>query len=130
MERSASTITLSDLIEASAREDWDFVDAHISGHANNPDAIAWAIQDGMNDTDGNIRDLAVSLLERSSTELSSETIQKLYSLFDDENRYVGFRSAFALFTHNERSSLVLTKINEALLDEDVSDIAEGYLAEI
>ncbi len=121
---------LRELQSAATREDWDFVDTHLTGLSNDPKALDWSTNKGLTDEDDNLRDLAVSLLEKSSAELKPDITKKLLELFEDKNPYVGFRSAFALFSHGDRSPEVLAKIHEAVLDEEVREIAEGYLSQL
>lgn len=130
MEKPIEQVTLSDLQKAAIREDWEFVDSHLATTINNPRVLEWSVNEGIVDKDGNLRDLAISFLERSPVKLEPETTQKLREMFADENPYVGFRSAFALFTHGDRSSEVIAKIHEAVLDEDVREVAEGYLSQL
>ena len=129
-EKPMRRVTLTNLRTAAIREDWDFVDAHLAGAANDPGVLDWSTQQGLTAKDGNLRDLAVSFLEKSTDELRPETTKRLHELFVDENPYVGFRSAFALFAHGDRSAEVIAKIHEAILDEDVKEIAEGYLSQL
>lgn len=74
--------------------------------------------------------MAVSFLEKTTVAIKPEIAEKLGEMFDDENPYVGFRAAFALFVHGDRSKKVISKIREAASDEDVREIAKGYLAEL
>ena len=118
-----------DLINAAKENRWDFVDEHIAVLANDEGVTAWALNEGLEDADGNVRDLAASVLEKSPASLPEATKTKLLQLMtDDANPYVRFRSAFALYVRGERSPEVITKMQEAEKDSDVSGIAKDYLS--
>lgn len=86
---------------------------------------------GVDDRDDNIRDLAVSAIEKSEQPLTEEQKEKLRSLmFGDLNPFVQYRSAFALFNRGDRLEEVINKIQEAAKNEDVRKIAEGYLSQL
>lgn len=122
--------SLEDLIDAARAERWDFVDENIAGVAGDANVVAWASGGGLEDADGNVRDLAASILEKSSAELSGPIKDKLRELMgNDENQYVQFRSAFALYVRGERSPDVIAKLDEAGRDPATADIAKGYLSE-
>lgn len=119
---------LQQLQEFARKEQWEEMDALIPRVCNDAKVIAWSLQQGIYDTDGNIRDLAVSLLEKSGYQLTDEDKEKLYKLLEnDSNIYVQFRSAFTLFNGGDRSEKVVAKMHEAEADVDVSEIAKEYL---
>ena len=119
-----------EMIDAARAERWDFVDEHIGEFADNPEVFAWAAGGGLEDADGNIRDLAASILEKSTKSLEPRTRGKLLSLIDgDPNIYVQFRSSFALYVRGYRLEKVVLKLREASKDPATENIAKGYLAE-
>ncbi len=121
------SLTLEELKDAAAREDWDSIDTAL-GDGERQDYIEWARGGGMDDEDGNLRDLAVSILEKSPDELGEDITEKLLSLMgNDENPYVRYRSAFVLYGHDIRNAGIEAVLQEALKDEDVAEIARGYL---
>lgn len=121
------TLSLEELQDAARREDWDAVDTSLSAGEIEEYEI-WAVANGMEDEDPNVRDLAVSILERSSQPLKPKVCDKLVSLMgNDSNPYVQFRSAFALFSHGVRSKGVMSTLHAALADDDTAEIAQGYL---
>ena len=130
MEKSQPGIGLTDLRKAAKRKDWDLVDAQLSVVANDSATLRWSLNSGLRSSNAQLRDLAVSVLERTAEELKPKVTKRLLTMFDDSNPYVGFRSAFALFSHGDRSPKVLEKIREAVGDEEVREIAEGYLAQL
>lgn len=124
-------VCLNDLIRAARRGEWGLIDAAIPPMANDSEVISWVWGKGIGSKDGNLRDLAVSILEKSSYELKPENREKLRELLKgDENPYVQFRAAFTLFNRGDRSGVVIDKLYEATGNEDVCQIAQGYLAQL
>lgn len=123
--------SFSDLLAAAHKEEWEKVDDNISKFCDDPVIIRWALTIGISNGDGNLRDLAVSIIEKSSCKLDEQNILDLLQKLDqDENPYVRFRSAFALFTHGDKSEKVIKKIREAMQNNAVKEIAEGYLSQV
>ena len=130
------TFHLKSLISA-AKEDtdegWQFIDAILAkeGAANQPELLPWAKENGLHDTNGYVRDLAVSILEKSTLRIDEKTKNILLNhMQNDTNPYVQFRSAFTLFNKGIKTTKVIAKIREALTDPDVKEIAGGYLKEV
>lgn len=130
-----SNLSLSQL-EAWARGgDWDKIDAVIKSIAEVPQFILGAVG-RIDDENYDIRDLAASILEATSLELAEGTKRALYERLDGnyegDGRFASFRAAFALFKHGDRSQVVVDAIRIASVDEDeqVSEIAKGYLAQL
>ena len=120
------------LISAAKRENWGFVDHSIDGIVHVPEYYKWAYSEGLKDPDGDVRDLAVSIIEKSDIPEQEFGLMRdsLYGLMlKDSNRYVRFRAAFALANHGTKryEGEVVGKLNEALGDKDVRDIAQNYL---
>ncbi len=93
-------ISLSNLKEAAQKENWGIVDENLPTVCDNPDFVNWALQEGLSDPNGDLRDLAVSLLEKSKHKLEPKEVKKLKRLMGtDKNHYVRFRASFALFNH-------------------------------
>ncbi len=117
------------LLQAAQQEEWDTVDGALSAGVNDR-YIGWALESGLDVKDPNLRDLAASIIEKSDTELEPGTLDKLMVLVvGDENLYVRFRAAFALFSHGSRDPKVMETLRAALKDEDddVVRIARDYL---
>lgn len=131
MEIPQGKPTLRDLQQAAREERWKFIDPVLPGLADDPIILGWSLGKGLRNKNGNLRDLAVSCLEKSAADLKLPVIRRLERMMDsDENRYVRFRAAFTLFNRGNRSTEVMQKIREALEDEDVKTIAKGYLAQL
>ncbi len=121
-------VNLEGLIGAAQSEDWDRVDVVLPELVDNPETVSWATQ-ALDDKDGNLRDLAASIFERSQIDLQPEVQGRLRLMISvDENPYAQFRAAFALFSRGDRSPEVMAKMNEAMKDPDVKEIAERYLS--
>ncbi len=125
-------MNMQDLIGAAKREEWKFVDAHLSEICNSPSNIEWALGPGLDDSDGNVRDLAASLLEKADLQPSAfEQMQlRLHNvMMHDSHPYARYRSAFALAAHGPGPYRedVIRVLGEARTDPDVSKLAEGYL---
>lgn len=121
-------LDLKELISAAQTERWDFVDKHIALLADTPEAPVWATSEGLEAADDQVRDLAASILEKSSAPLLEHTKGKLLQVMAaDKNIYAQFRSAFALYAHGDRSPEVLTKMEEASQDPATAEIAKKYL---
>lgn len=128
---SPDPISFDDLKAAAQKEDWETVDGQVESFCDQPDVIEWALGDGLKDEDGNLRDLAATLIQQSDCKLEEEDRTTLMErLENDENPYVKFRAAFALFAHGDRSEQTINKIQEAAQDEDVEEIARGYLSQL
>jgi hypothetical protein len=123
---------IEELKKAARRGDWDFVDRRIAEIVDEPIYYKWAFLAGTGDLDGNVRDLAVSIIERSNIPEKEFAVMRmpLYQLMlEDDNIYVGFRAAFALANHGPGAykESVIEKLGEARRDKDVESIARGYL---
>lgn len=120
--------TLESLQSAAVKEDWESVNQHIKSICNDSKSITWALEEGISNLDRNLRDLGVSILEVSDYVLKPEDIDKITELLQkDENPYVRFRAAFTLFNRGHKTNEVMDKMQEALQDPDVKEIAEQYL---
>ncbi len=122
---------LARLQELALAENWDAADALIDEGCRDEAVMTWAGSIGVSSPDYQLRDLAVSLFERSSDPLPPGIEGRLETLMHtDENQYVQFRAAFALFTHGVRTDDVVSMLRDALGDPDVAEIAKGYLDEL
>ncbi len=124
-------VTLISLISAAEQEDWDFIDTTLASVADNPNNVLWAFGNGVFSEDGNVRDLAVSIVEASQHFLEPDQAEVLQNLMQsDKNTYVRFRAAFALYNRGERSPEVMQVMQEALQVDDVKEITQGYLDQL
>ncbi len=121
-----------DLIQAAKKENWDYVDNAIESNADK--YSSWAYNQGIMNTDNNVRDLAVSILEKAHFDGRFSGMRAtIYTLMTtDSHKYVRFRSAFTLAAHGpgEYKDSVLQTLKEAEQDEDVSEIARKYIEKL
>lgn len=121
-------MSVGELREAAKREDWDKVDETLSLVCDDPAYVDKAIGDWLPDKDENVRDLGVSLLEKTHSSKFEEIKPQLRKMMrEDTNPYVEYRAAFALYAHGDRSIEVIAMLEAAKGDDDVAEIAERYL---
>jgi|SRR3989344_804257 len=126
-EVDMSKPSLAELQTLAVAEEWDAIDHVLQGVADNDEYLGWA-ETAVENEDPNLRDLAISLFEKSSIDLKPTVAEALTDhMRTDENPYVRFRSAFALFQHGSRDTNVINTIKRAPEDEDVANIAQSYL---
>lgn len=119
---------LEQLIQFAKEENWEAMNALIPQVCDNEEFIHWSLNTGLKDENDNVRDLAVLILEKSHYPLTETNVDLLETLMQtDKNMYVQFRAAFTLYNRGMRSDTVMSRMHEALLDEDVKDIAAKYL---
>ena len=119
------------LVRAAKEENWDYVDSVIPEICNRKESLEWAYNTGIRDEDDNVRDLAVSILEKASIDSSGfdRMRDKIAELMEsDPNPYVRYRSAFTLAAHGpgKYRDNVLKVLKEAEQDRDVSEISKNY----
>jgi HEAT repeat protein len=124
---------IKDLINAAKSEDWEAIDEAIPKICDSEEYLLWAYETGIKDKNKDVRDLAVSILEKShmpATRFKPMAPEILKLMKSDSNPYVRFRSAFALVAHNEATEAVKNTLMEAQKDPDVAKIAEEYLGRL
>lgn len=129
MEGSKPNYTLREVVNAASEENWDLVDGAIPLLAQEDKTLDWAKKEGLANEDDNLRDLAASIFEKTDQEIDDKIKGRLTAmLLKDDNPYASFRAAFALYNKGDRSERVMSKMHEALGDEDVREIAENYFS--
>lgn len=124
-------ISLPNLIADAQQGKWSSVDRNLPLVCDNLVFVDWALENGLGDPNGDLRDLAVSILEQSEHELEPDEIGKLKNMMKtDGNPFVQFRAAFALFNHGVRPPEVIEKLHQASRDKDVGEIAKNYLKQL
>ncbi|MFH1210844.1 MAG: hypothetical protein V1645_02915 [archaeon] len=123
---------LDELIKAAKKEDWAYVDKKIATIKDYEPFISWAFPTAIHDSDGNLRDLGVSLIEKAPIKEDEFKMMRpqLFKLMQtDPNTYVRFRSAFALAAHGpgRYSKEVIQTLKKAEKDKEVATIAKQYL---
>jgi hypothetical protein len=137
-EAVADSVRLGDMIDAARGEKWKKVDKIIPTITDNPFFYRWAYSEGIRDDNGNVRDLAASIIEKSKIpkgEFFGMRDTLIYRMLIDRNQYVKYRLAFALaehgtgFEHFIRQEIIRV-LNDAKKDNDVGNIAKGYLKKL
>ncbi len=124
-------LDLQGLQKAAQQEQWELVDAQLPYFVDDEKTLNWVRSEGLSSDNPHLRDLAASIFQGSSMELTEDDIQQLRGMMGiDANPYARYRASFALFTHGQRDADVLIRIREALNDPDVKEIAAGYLQEL
>ena len=121
-------MTVEKLIEKARQENWDEIDKILPEVCDSESYVRWAANQGIFYDDDNIRDLAASILEKTNHPYFSTAKDGLKKMtISDSNPYARFRAGFALYAHGDRSKDVLKVLEDAMADEDVANIAKGYL---
>jgi len=119
---------LKKLAESGKDADWEQIDAEIPKICNNPLYLERCGKLINNENEG-VRDLAVSILEKTK-HLTGRNKKMLSILMKtDPNNYVKYRSAFALAAHGDMSNKIKNVLEQAKGDEATAEIAEGYLSQ-
>lgn len=123
-------IPLDKLLAAARQEDWDLIDQELPRTAQDSSFDQYA-KELLNNNDPQARDLGASYFELCPRELDKDTTSQLTHMLEaDRNPYARYRSAFALFTHGNRTPSVVNMLREATTDPDVREIAQGYLDQL
>ncbi|MCF7866714.1 hypothetical protein K9L67_04790 [Candidatus Woesearchaeota archaeon] len=128
-------LIINKLILAAETEDWDYIDKKILEITKKTEYAKWAFKQGIYDKNDNVRDLAVSIIEKSEIPIEKfdEMKNTLIELMkNDKNPYVKFRSAFSFVNHGQGKydPLIKKTIEIATSDSDVKEIAKEYLSKI
>ena len=112
---------------------WERIDGVLPGVCNDAYALDWA-RENLESEDTDLRDLAASLFEASSLELSDQDILGLETLMKEDEDFPGFRAACALAKRlgvDRRIEFLRGGIEDKLKafadDQDVADIVAEYI---
>ncbi len=125
-------MAMEDIIKAAIEENWDYVDERIPEVCDIPENQIRALE-LLKDFDGNLRDLGASIIQKAHIPPKRflrfrEALAE--NVLSDPHKYAKYRAAFALAEHGPGISYrrrVLKVLREASSDEDVGEIARGYL---
>ena len=113
---TTNTLKFDDLIKRAKKgtnEDWDFVDTNLSGFLSF-EYVDWALRGGLINPDGNVRDLAATLLARSDVEIDPVDLSWMAGFMEtDPNDFVRHWLANALYKRGNRSGLTVLLVKEA-----------------
>lgn len=120
---------INNLIEKAKKEEWEEIDAKINADnfCDFPQVLEWTDK-GLDDEEEGVRDLAASILELSSGDLSDKQKEKLEgNMARNEGGFDEFRAACALANHGGKSADIEKKLEEFVDNPDTKEIAEKYL---
>jgi len=116
-------------IETAARNDWPAFDSRILEVCNLKAWVKWT-EVGVVSKILDERDLAVSILEKTRMNLDGNKTKKLIRLMaEDENLHLRRKAAIALWRHGNRCGNVVSRLNEALSDDELREEVRGLLSE-
>lgn len=130
--------TIIDLAIRGEDDDWAQIDKFLPSMSNSEEVSMWAKYNLKNPNYG-LQDLAASILELTHTNLEDTVVEGLFELLSEENKenpYPSFRATCALAKriHDPRiakyKEIIRTKLQLFIDDEDVSQIARYYLANL
>ncbi len=111
---------------------WERIDKklNVSGFCDDPRVLSFATRK-LDHPNGNVRELAVSIFERSTKPLKDEVHDKLVVLMDKDLYNVRYRCAFALFSKGGKTEEVMATLRGALSSEvpAYSQTAVNYLSQ-
>lgn len=117
-------------------EIWERIDTVLPDFCHDNYALNWA-RDNFQSAQADLRDLAASLFEISSLELSAEDICVLEKLMGEDEGFAGFRAACALARRLATDArieplrgAIETKLEAFADDEDVAGIVAEYIENI
>jgi len=127
-----------DLARKNTDENWEKINSLLPQYTDQQEFFSWA-GENLKNSDSGLRDLAASIFEQTKLPLDDAIVKGLFKLMeetDEENPYPSFRAACALAKKHE-DERVSGKINQVrrelqsfVEDEDVSEIAKGYLKKV
>lgn len=124
-------VSLTDMQHAAMAENWTFVDEHINDVCNEQETIDWVHNDGLFDEDHTMRDLAVSILEKTDFPLLEDDEFTLTELLEnDTDKSVRFRAACALAKQDIDSPTIRQTLEAYVDDNQLGTIAQGYIDQL
>lgn len=98
--------------------DWDYITANLSTHTDRQ-GVAWALTEGLADRNGNIRDLAGTILATSDEPLRQEhQAIVLRAMVGEQNHFARYWMSNALYKRGNRTPEVVTVWHAACNDDD------------
>ena len=121
--------TIERLIALAKEEKWAEVDEALPKLRKDNEIRIWAYKKGLFEEDGNVRDLAASILEKADWFENQRLIHDLVynTLRQEKHPYARFRMACALVAHGYKEPEVIEVLENA--PDDVKPIALKYLVQ-
>lgn len=123
-------LPFEDLLEAAKRGDWGFVDYCLEYSHLTPERVAWAIREGVSDSDVDVRELAATVLEDSDAKIvftDDESALLLRRMREEDCDLVRYRIAIALYRRKNCDPLVIEAMHEAALNRYIYKEARALL---
>lgn len=112
-EERRPSITLLYFLRLAKQGDWDQFDATVFQIRNDPAWLQWATE-GIEHPEVDIRDLAISILERTSKPLLVVQLDALMNVLStDANLHLRRKAAITLFIKGTKSKPVINQLQEA-----------------
>ena len=121
--------SFQDLLAVAKKGKWDDVDRHLNPKIISVKDFIWAENEGIRDTDQEVRDFAATTLivggKRYAIDLAKQSV--LTDLMMKEPYHiVQYRLAVALYVQRNRYPFVTQMFNKALADPDVGPVARAH----
>ncbi len=110
--------TVNHFLSLAGEENWSAFDEKVIEVSNRPEMIGW-LPSGFKDERINVRDLAISISEKTSQKLDEKINQKLVELLiSDPNTHLRRKAAIALFVKGNRSPQIKLALEDAMTNDD------------
>lgn len=110
--------TVNHFLSLAGEENWVAFDAEVIDVSNLPEMIGW-LPSGFKDERIDVRDLAISISEKTTQKLDEKTNRKLEELLiSDPNIHLRRKAAIALFVKGNRSPQIKLTLENAMANDD------------
>lgn len=122
-------VDVSGFLDLANQGNWAEFDRLVILFSEDHDYLEWT-QFGLKHQEVDARDLAISLLEHTSSPIFNDRTQVLNEIMNsDENLHLRRKAAIALFKHGGKDSKILTVLQDAYEnDPELKDQAKGLLS--
>ncbi len=122
------SVNVSGFLELANQHNWAEFDRRAIELSEDLDYLKWT-EDGLKDQTVDVRDLAISLLEHTSSPIFKDRIGALNEIRNsDENLHLRRKAAITLFTHKDRSLETIEVLQDAYKnDSELKDQVKGLL---
>ena len=110
--------TVNHFLSLAGEQNWEAFDAEVIHVSNRPEMIDW-LPSGFKDERIDVRDLAISISEKTSQKLDEIINRKLEDLLiSDPNKHLRRKAAIALFVKGNRSPQIMLTLEDAMANDD------------
>jgi hypothetical protein len=119
---------IAKFLDLSKQGKWNEFDHLVLENSENIAYLEWTIE-GIADQNVDVRDLAISLLEQTTSPLFEKRVELLNTIRDsDSNVHLRRKAAIALFKHGERNQETILLLHDAYTnDSELKDQVAGLL---